>query len=168
MQFQGDELMEECNTMLDPVAAGAAFQRNLPVHRIAGLNVTRGHALTKEQVSAAFTGDRLGGLRGCCGIWADRNQTGKVGLHDPLTATLIFNPDFAEYRRGRIGVKLFDHDRNERFPFTDDQHTGATYFEPDPEGPHEMASRFDSDAMIEHIVRTIGGEEAVSTMASAG
>jgi len=155
LQSIGDDLRQECNTMLDPTAAGAAFQRHFPKHRVVGLNVTRGNALTMDVIGEAFAGDALDPLRRCCGIWAGGNTTGKVGLHDPLTAAMIFHPEHATYQRGRIGVKLFLEDPAGRFRFERDQCSGAMYLEPDQDGPHEIADSIQAPPLIEAIVRTI-------------
>lgn len=166
MQFPGDELRQECNIMLDPIAGAAAFQRSFPNHRIAGLNVTGGHRLSMDDVAKAFPGEACAPLRSCCGIWADKNASGHVGLHDPLTATLVFHPEFATYRRGRVGVKLVTEDPRGHIEFERDQCGGATYLEPDGEGPHEMADSFASPAMVEEIVRTINPDGVVPEMAA--
>lgn len=166
MQFQGDDLRQECNTMLDPVAAGAVFQRRLPHHRVHGVNVAQGHRLTMRQVNTAFADDRFAPLRQCCDIWGKRGSDGHVGLHDPVTAALLFEPRLAEYRRGRIGVKLFEEDPSGRFTFERDQLGGALYLEPSEDGPHEMGTGVDGQAVLAHILRTIAGERAEAALSA--
>lgn len=150
------DMRPECNTMLDPGASMSIFSRGLANHRVVGLNVTAGRAIDLDQARAMFAGERFDPLIECGRCWGEQRKRMAISLHDPATTALVFRPDLATWRRGRIGIKLFDHkpgDSGEVFP--EDQMLAATYFEPDPGGPHAMADASQGQAIQREVTDTV-------------
>lgn len=150
-----DPPQAECNIMLDPVAAGIAFQHQLPDHRLLSLNYTRGKRLDRDQVRTCFGADAFAPVLECCDPAAgDKTKSGS-GLHDPLTAAAIFHPQWFQWRRGHIGCHLYDHDLRHGHKLADDKVTGATWFKPDQAGPHQLVTDGDAQVAIDHIIKTV-------------
>lgn len=139
----------ECNTMLDPASAHAAFYRAMPNHHVVPVNVTRGLGIPYPRMIESFAGDRLELLRRFCS--ADGQKTdGRTGMHDPLTCACLFDHELCTWKRGRVRVELSDTDyaRGEKLP--DQQQTGRTLFVEDDEGPHWVAVDRDADRFHAH------------------
>mgnify|MGYP006274975383 CR=1 FL=1 len=145
----------ECNTMLDPAAAHVAFSRNLPNHTVFGLNVTGKLRLDIDAIERIFAGERLRPIRECCYGWIETKKNDPAtGLHDPLAAACVFNPDFCTYERGTVRTRLVDRDLSSGTPFEDDKLNGFVYFVPDSEGPHTVAVTRDADRFLQHLEET--------------
>jgi len=143
----------ECNIQLDPVAAAAVLERPFARHVIAGVCATRGWHLTEAQVAEVLAPAPLAAARRCCESRMAHNGKGAVGLHDPLTAALVFDPGLAGLERGRFRLRFLDrHPQRETF-LEAGELLGATEFTPEAEGPHEVVTRFE-DAALDKLLAT--------------
>lgn len=152
----------ECNIMLDPTSASSAFAAETAQTRVCSLQVTRGQALTGEQVERNFGDQRFAPLVRCIQGWAEMRPNGGkgVGMHDPMTAMAIFDPDICQWARGRVTVKILDEDPSGRVQFQEDQVTGVTFFDPADQGPHTWAVEVDRQRMLDELFGTLGCPDA--------
>lgn len=145
----------ECNAMLDPAAFHALLAAPIADHLIAGTDVTGKTGLSQEQVTTILAGERLAIVRACIhacavGFGKDLAQAG-TGMHDPLTAALVFDPSFATTRRGRMRVRFTDRADDPRFRFQPDQVSGHTPCDFDDAGPHRITTGADLARYHQHV-----------------
>jgi inosine-uridine nucleoside N-ribohydrolase len=153
--FDREKARGECNIILDPVAAAAAFQRNLRNHTVCPIDVTGGLALNDEEFDRVFAGDHLAIVRQCCVAWNEVRKGRGTGLHDPFTAACILDPSFCEWERGTIHMELYGRDLKTGEQFARGEVSGTTYFERQEEGPHRFAVGRDRETYIEHLRKTL-------------
>lgn len=149
----------ECNAMLDGAATAKIMNFHWPAMRAAGIDCTGGLGVPGDVVKEKFDNPRLQPLYTCAchGLRGGTAYPG-LGVHDPLTAALLFKPDLCDYRRGRISVKLYDNDPKDSVPFGDDKAIGITFFEPDEDGPHVIAVNARKEQVHEHLFGVVCGE----------
>jgi purine nucleosidase len=110
---------QEWNIRNDPASAAVVFGADLPHLRAIGIDVTQRVKMEAPDFRSAFDGPLLDFAE----PWLRRRP--EVHFHDPLAAATIFS-DLCGYRKGRITVSGAD-----------------TVFDPDPQGPHEVAATVD-------------------------
>jgi len=158
-QYPADAPQTECNIMLDPVAAGIVLHHAPCPVNVCSLEVTRGHAISGERFDEVFAPDHLEPIRVAAHCWTSVGQTGKplrIGVHDPLTAASLFD-DFLTWKRGRIGIKLRDHELSSGDPLPGSAVTGYVTFEPADDGPHRVAATVDAERFQRHLVDVLHG-----------
>ena len=119
---------QEWNIRNDPAAAAVVFGADLPHVRAIGIDVTQQVKMSAQEFRSHFTGPVLD----FSGPWLERRP--QVHFHDPLAATTIF-ANLCVYRTGRVTLS------NE-----------TTIFDPDPQGPHEVAAKVDVSAFFKEFL----------------
>ena len=157
MDYPPDRPAGECNVILDPVAAGIACQRLGTQLTLVPIDAVRGMPLTGDQLARLFEDDRLDAVREGCWGWKQTRGKDHVGLADPLTVAMVFDPDLVTTARGRVRLHLYDHPLPEGEPFPDDEVTGATAFEPQADGPHIVVQAVDKERAHTHLLQVLQG-----------
>lgn len=137
----------EWNAIGDPHATAIVF--NAPVKKTVavGLDVTTRCAMDSEEFRKRFRGTPMLDLvREMAEVWFRGTQ--RVVFHDPLAASLIFEPDICKYERGLISVNLNDGDA-----------LGETSFRPDAAGRHTIATDVDVGRFFEHYLSVVCGSQ---------
>lgn len=150
----------ECNVMLDPVAAGAVFAHPFPALRVVSLDTTGPIHLTPDAMERELAAPRLAPVRACARAWVGLKAGRTLGLHDPFTAATLFAPDLCRFERGRVHMRLFEHDLDRGTPLPAGTCTGTTAFTPDPDGPHALARGGDAPAFLTHLLATLHSRDA--------
>mgnify|MGYP006294805349 CR=1 FL=1 len=133
----------ECNTMLDPTAAAAIYQRSgIPI-RVAGLEQTRPLSVPQSMVKQWFSKPKYQPLREFCG------KGNRLGMHDPLAAAIIFNENLCEYKRGHVNIRLKQYDVVKDKEA--EEVTGYTTFTPDDNGPHKIVTNTRKEKFHAHL-----------------
>ncbi|MCS7254592.1 MAG: nucleoside hydrolase [Armatimonadota bacterium] len=133
----------EWNAIVDPHATAIVF--NTPVRAVlaVGLDVTTRCAMSAEEFRKRFHGSPLLNLiREMAEVWFKGTQ--RVVFHDPLAASLIFEPEICKYESGRITVNLKDGDA-----------LGETTFHPNGGGGHKIATDVDVGRFFEHYFTVV-------------
>lgn len=145
----------DCNVMLDAAATGTIFAFPWRDLLAAGLDFTGGFRLSLEEMEEHFGTELLEPVLESCRIWAQRHDPPHMGLHDPLTAALIFEPGLADYQRGRITWRFLDYMPRNGEPIPEGALNGAPLFEPDPAGPHRIAVQTDPQRLQAHLLEIL-------------
>jgi purine nucleosidase len=150
----------DCNIMLDGPAASIVMQWTetfgIP-YRIVSVEVTAAGgtmSFKSDEAEALFAPEHMKPLGYCCRGWNNsrREKARGIGVHDPLTASLVFFPEMTRWERGRIIPHLYPRDlANCGYPFDKGEVTAALRFHPDPDGPHERATPIDRAAVHKHL-----------------
>ena len=130
----------EWNMRCDPEAAALVFNAPVPRLLAVGLDVTEQCVLPSEEVREKFSaaGPPLEFVLKMAEIWF--RQTGKITFHDPLAATLIFEPGLCQTERQDVRVDT-----------SGTRTAGQTFFHSDTaEKPHEVAVSVDAPAFFAH------------------
>lgn len=130
----------EWNAICDPHATAIVFGADVPRAVCVGLNVTRQCIMPKTELQAKLQGPMLEIVREMAQFWG-RDQ---ITFHDPLAATLIFDPAICGYETGQIVSELHDVEQLAR-----------TDFEVDPAGRFEVAVDVDSRRFFDHYFGTV-------------
>lgn len=131
----------EWNALVDPVASALVYHyaECLSI----GLDVTRKCVISAEEAREKFTGPLLGTALKFAEIWF--RQRDRITFHDPLAATVIFEPDLCTYRDGHVTVEIAD-------PAIE----GTTYWSENTNGnPHRIAVEVNPEAFFDHYFRTL-------------
>ncbi len=152
----GEPPIAECNVILDPVAAGIAFQRLGEQLTLLPLDPICGKGLTSEELTVMLADESLAAVRDCCHAWQSFRGASGVGLADPLTCAMAFEPDLVELDHGTIRLKLYDHEIPDGAAFANDAVTGATFFDRDTTGPHHVVRTAHSKATHRHLSQVFG------------
>lgn len=148
----------ECNFMLDAAASGAVFSRPWNSLRAAGTETTSPTAISAELMEDKLGKEGLEPLLECCKHWVYRdpnNDSPSLGMHDPLTAALIFKPELCDYERGTVYTRLLNNETADDSPFDNDKLSVFSLFRADPEGPHQIAKNARKTDFLEHLFETI-------------
>ena len=85
-------------------------------------------------------------LREFCG------KGNRLGMHDPLAASIIFDENLCEYKRGKVSIRLKQYDVvNDK---ASEKVTGYTTFAPNDNGPHEIVASVQKEKFHEHLAAT--------------
>ena len=95
----------EWNALCDPIATGVAYQAGVPEHVSIGLEVTCKCRMPSGECIERFRacGGGLSVVAAMTEVWASKAQ--QVTFHDPLAATVIFEPGLCEYQEGVVEVE---------------------------------------------------------------
>jgi inosine-uridine nucleoside N-ribohydrolase len=127
----------EWNASLDPHAAAIVYRHRAPAHRTVGLDVTTQLSLGLGEVREQFAAEVLKPVLDFAETWVRHRD--RVVFHDPLAATVIFEPSLCKFVRGTVDVEL----ESRRL-------AGATHWGVDPAaGRHELAVSVDRDRFFE-------------------
>lgn len=137
---------KEWNAFLDPIATALTYQNAAGRLLSVGLDVTLQCVLPAAPVRERFAaaGGALAATLGMAEVWFTRAD--HLTFHDPLAAALLFAPNLCGYQKGTISTVI------EPGPLE-----GMTRWQPDPNGPHEIAATVQTEAFFEHYFATTGG-----------
>lgn len=137
----------EWNAIGDPHATAIVF--NAPVKKTVavGLDVTTRCVMDSDEFRKCFRGTPMLDLvREMAEVWFRGTQ--RVVFHDPLAASLIFEPDICRYEKGVVTVNLNDGDA-----------LGETSFHPDDGRRHIIATDVDVERFFEHYLSVVCGSQ---------
>lgn len=124
------------NVWADPISAKVMFSKAKLI-RTFGLEITSRLTKTQEKVKNLFTSDILQIVADFGKPWLSLNI---MTYHDPLAATILFNPDLCTYKRGFIKIDTETKNENQY---------ARTTFIPDENGNCELAVSVDANAFFE-------------------
>lgn len=134
----------ECNTMLDPASTSVVLRFPWPDFRFVSADVTRGKHIMYEDLVAQLDTEHFAPL---LSFHERLNRHGepqdRIGVHDPMTAASVFEPELVEFTRGRIDLLIGTHDLSDGRSLQPGRVTGWTSFTNDPDGPHQIATQRD-------------------------
>lgn len=136
----------EWNAQCDPPAADLVYRMRGVSHLSIGLNVTMKCRMPADEVIARFrrAGGALNVVASAATVWA--RHTGQITFHDPLAATVIFEPDLIRTEPCLVQVET-----------AGSLVAGLTHWTPRaPELPHTVAMVVDPVRFFEHYFGTVG------------
>lgn len=139
----------EWNALVDPIATAIVFRHAAQKLLSVGLDVTKRCTLPAEDCRRRFSaaGKALGVVAEMAEVWF--RHASQITFHDPLAATLIFQPDLCKIESGNVHVSI-----------ADDGLAGMTRWSRTPSGAsgsHEIAVAVDPDAFFRHYFGVTGG-----------
>ncbi len=140
---QSDSVEREWNALVDPIATGIVYKEKLLG---VGLDVTLQVTLPAEECRQRFTaaGGALGVVGDAAEVWFKHSD--RITFHDPLAATLIFEPDLCHYAQGAA------HIHTDNTPSA-----GKTEWQADESGAHTIAVKVDAPRFLSHYFEICGG-----------
>ncbi|MFO7870754.1 MAG: nucleoside hydrolase [Kiritimatiellia bacterium] len=145
LQYERNRPETECNVMLDPVAAAVVFERTRVSFTLLPIDAARGKGLDADGLRLVLNAAGLPALADACSAWKDTCRKPGLGLADPFTCQAAFEPGLAATERGKLGIRLYDHEIPGGQPFENGEVTGATRFEEEPGGPHLAVKSINAD-----------------------
>ncbi len=137
----------EWNAVVDPHATAIVFNATVRKVVAVGLDVTTRCVINAEEFRKRFKGTPLLDLiREMAEVWF--KGTERVVFHDPLAASLIFEPDICKYEQGLVVVNL-----------SDGEALGETTFLPKGDGRHTVATDVDVGRFFEHYFSVVCGSQ---------
>jgi purine nucleosidase len=137
----------EWNVLCDPHAAAKVFAAPVPSLLAVGLDVTEKCRMEAETCRARFAaaGGPLAPVAAMAEVWF--KHASAITFHDPLAATLIFEPALCRVESTRIEVDLVSP-----------RALGQTLHVHDAgERSHQVAVSVDADAFFRHYFAVVGG-----------
>lgn len=134
----------EWNAILDPHATAIVYRARPPRHLSVGLDVTTKVVMDREQVRQRFQTPYLQPVLDFADVWFE--QRPEITFHDPLAATLIFEPSICTYEDGAVAVELADAELLGQTKWTagGDSH------------PHQIAVGVAADHFFNHYFSVFG------------
>jgi len=128
----------EWNTMGDPHASAIVYRAPVAPHISIGLDVTMQCRMDTQQCRQRLHGGPLDVVAKMAEVWF--RGVGHITFHDPLAATVIFQPDLCRYQDGTVDIEL----ASPAVP-------GMALWNPhtDPK-PHRIAVEVDAERFFEH------------------
>ncbi len=134
----------EWNARVDPHAAAIVYNARVAQHLSVGLDVTQKCRMSGEEIRRNMMGLGFELINDMLEVWL--KFRGRVTYHDPLAASLIFQPDICRYERGKVDVELKVDDL-----------LGTTYWEPNTqETYYTIAVDVDSNCFFDHYFSIVG------------
>jgi inosine-uridine nucleoside N-ribohydrolase len=136
----------EWNAIGDPHATAIVFGAGVGELVSVGLDVTCRCVLPADKCRDLLKGDPLLDLiRDMAEVWFRRAS--HITFHDPLAASIIFDPDICRYEEGEVEVEL-----------TSPRLQGMTLWNPrSSKKPHRIAIDVDPQRFFEHYFGIVGG-----------
>lgn len=136
----------EWNAMVDPVATALTMKHGAGRLLSVGLDVTMPCVLERDVCRRRFAaaGGALAQTLALAEVWFE--QVPHITFHDPLAATLLFEPDLCGYETGVIDAVV------EAGPLE-----GLTRWRRDPAGPYRIATTVDPARFFAHYFSVTGG-----------
>lgn len=127
----------EWNALCDQHATEIVYRQRPPVFRSIGLDVTEQVTMPAEEVRERFSKiELLKPVLDFAEVWFTHSPV--ITFHDPLTAVCLFDEQVCEFERGQVAIEIEDKEK-----------PGFTYWQPDANGPHEIASKVDVDRFFD-------------------
>ena len=153
MNYPADQPQGECNVILDPIAAGIAFQRLGEQLLLLPIDAVRGHSLSESEVVRMLDRDDRDAVRQTCWGWEETRKGKKgVGLADPMTCAMVFDPRLVNCAPGTVRLTLHDHAVPGGEPFEDDEVIGITAFAESANGPHSVVRSIHPEQAHAHLL----------------
>ena len=136
---------QEWNAMLDPHATAIVYSREITSHRCIGLDVTMQVRMDVEAVKNRFQAPLLKIVADFAEVYFQ--QSSLMIFHDPLAATIIFDPEICEFQKGLVEVE---------HACTNERIRGMTLWTPDffiqqpDKARHEVAMKVDTGRFFDH------------------
>jgi purine nucleosidase len=137
----------EWNARCDPLATAMVYRAPAPEHVSIGLDVTCQCQLPCAEAIRRFReiGGPLSVVAAATEVWSKHAE--KITFHDPLAATVCFQPDLCGYADGLVEVEL----KSERL-------AGMTHFDlRSGTKPHRVALSVQPEAFFQHYFGTASG-----------
>ncbi len=136
----------EWNALVDPIATAIVFRARPPRLTSVGLEVTTRCQLSAEECRRRFhaAGGPLGVVADLAEVWFRGQKS--ITFHDPLAATVVFEPGLCVYASGLVAVETHS-----------DTLAGLTQFRRQEEAPHRIAVGVDPEAFFRHYFSVVGG-----------
>ncbi len=136
--------VREWNTMLDPHASAVVYRAPVRPHTSIGLDVTLRCTLDAAICRARLRGGPLDVVADMAEVWF--RHAGQITFHDPLAATVIFQPDLCTYEEGTVEIELLSR-----------RVAGMAHWDPHSvEKPHRIAVDVDADRFFAHYFDVVG------------
>jgi purine nucleosidase len=135
----------EWNMLCDPHAAAKVFKAPVPKFIAVGLDVTTQCQMDADECRRRFTeaGGPLAPVAAMAEVWF--RHTNKVTFHDPLAASLIFEPSLCELDTCHIEVDILNAPT-----------MGHTYHRYNTnQSPHQVAHSVDVKGFFEHYFSVV-------------
>lgn len=129
----------EWNALIDPHASAIVYNARPAHHRSIGLDVTLQVVMNSDDVRQQFQAPLLRPVVDFAEVWF-RETHPSITFHDPLAAATIFEPSVCGYQQGLAEIEL-----------TSERLAGLTYWKPDANGPHEIATTVDVPHFYDHF-----------------
>ena len=139
----------ECNVVLDPVATAVVFQHIRTPFKLVTIDRVRGKGLGKDMLNEMLQHKKLQAVRACCEVWGELKG---LGLADPFTVTMAFEPQLASFKQGRVGVKFSHRKLPDGEPLSENRVTGFTTFEKNAQGPHQVVNTINRESTHKHLL----------------
>ncbi|MCE5199410.1 MAG: nucleoside hydrolase [Armatimonadota bacterium] len=97
---------QEWNAICDPHATAIVYNAPVKRHISIGLNVTLRCQMKADECRKKFTGSVLEAAAKMAEVWFKERDS--ICFHDPLAATVIFEPDTCKYESGKVFIDLSD------------------------------------------------------------
>jgi purine nucleosidase len=136
----------EWNARVDPHAAAIVYKGRVTQHLSVGLDVTQKCRVSSEEIRKTIKELGFEIINDMLEVWLKYRDS--VTYHDPLAASLIFQPDICRYEKGRVDVELKVDDL-----------LGTTYWEPNTqESYHTIATDVEPDRFFDHYFSIVGNK----------
>ncbi len=133
-----DEPKGEWNARVDPHATAIVYNARVAQHISLGDDVTYKCRVSDEEARRTIKELGFELVNDMLEVWLTRKD--RVTYHDPLTASVIFQPDICTYEKGRVDVEL-----------KVDELLATTYWEPNAEDSyHTVAVDVDPKRFYDH------------------
>ena len=136
----------EWNALVDPIATALTYRGGAGRLLSVGLDVTMRCQMPAEECRQRFmaAGGALGIVGQMAEVWFKHAPL--ITFHDPLAATLLWEPEICGYATGKVTV------------VTDDTPlAGLTRWQPASDGPHTIAVDVDTTRFFDHYFAIAGG-----------
>ncbi len=124
----------EWNCKVDTLATAISYAHVPAGHISVGLDVTTQCQMNKDEIAQHFKGPLLGHVLSMSTKWFGPGHE-MVTFHDPLAATILFDPTICTYETGKVEIEVAAGERL----------GGRTTFAKSADGPHRVAMTVDRD-----------------------
>ncbi len=149
-----DRPQPEWNIRCDPHAAAMVFAAPVPRLSAVGIDVTTECRLPADECRRRFAdaGGPLAPVANFAEVWF--RDVPEITFHDPLAASLIFEPSLCTTEARRVSVELHSpHRPGQTWVDWDDWHRP----DPDTRRPHHVAATVNAPAFFEHYFSVVTG-----------
>lgn len=146
------DMEDEWNASVDPVASSVVYNSMVPVHRSVGLDVTCQLVIRKEIAKKYFDVKSLNPILSLIDKFTYHDC---ITFHDPLAAVSVFEQDVCRFLKGRVTVSG-----------ASDDIPGKTFWKAQRPHQHEVASEVNTSLFFRHFFETLGCPSNLEMMAN--